>query len=127
MVCKNARNPAKRAQKHANERNFEKCSFENINLGQVFIARAEIEDSGTSCVFEQKKRKRAKEKVSMEGPGSKGTNFCSFLSWPNIFSSYTGTPPATQNLAETPGTRGSRPNALRPELLLRRLLEGLSS
>ena len=51
-----AQRPAKRAQKPTNERKFEKRSIENINLGHVFIARAEIEESGTNCTSEQKKK-----------------------------------------------------------------------
>ena len=52
--------PAKRAQEPANERKVEKCSFENIHLGHLFIARAEIEESGTNCTFEQKKSEEQK-------------------------------------------------------------------
>ena len=70
MVCKNARNGPQNERKNPQtSANLKKCSFENINLGHLFIARAEIEDSGTNCVSEQEK-KRARKKVSMEGPGT---------------------------------------------------------
>ena len=62
-VQKRPQRPAKRAQKPANERKFEKCPIENVNLGHFTIARAEIEESGTNSVFEQKK-KRAKKGIN---------------------------------------------------------------
>ena len=62
MACNNARNGPQNERKNPQtSANLNKCSFENMNLGQLFIARAEIEDSGTNCVFEQKE-KRAKIK-----------------------------------------------------------------
>ena len=69
MVCKNARSGRQNERKNPQtSAKLKKCSFGNINLGHLFIARAEIEDSGTNCVFEQKKSEQ-KKKVSMEGPG----------------------------------------------------------
>ena len=67
-----SRNGVKRAQKNPQtSANLKKCSIEHINLEHFFIARAEIEDSGTNCVFEQKKSEQTKI-LSMEGPGQLG-------------------------------------------------------
>ena len=65
-----ATRPARKtsAIKPANGRKFEECSVENTNLGHLSIARAEIEESRTNCVF----KKRATKGYQWEGPGRIG-------------------------------------------------------
>ena len=79
MVCKNARNGPQNERKNPQtSANLKKCSFEHINLGHFFIARAEIEDSGTNCVFEQKKseqKKRYQWKVQVRSQCPQGSNY----------------------------------------------------